>query len=438
MFIMNQKVKNAGDIFFYIGMILITFNQFPFSKFGLGSEKSLSIIPLIFYLLISFLSRKTVFAMRTDKMEFKIIVLILALSFIIGFVRYNDISGFMQSISMWSIYIISLLSFRTYVHNASREKIVKMLKLIYTSFTISLFFAFIEFIYFYISKVGIIYNLLSFILRDGIYLKAERLQFNFGEAGDSGIMIIGLLLPTLLLLKQYGYNFRLSDKIKIGLIFFFSFFSFSNSFFLDILLLIILILIYLGRAARYRRYFIPLVFLVAICASFLVNSVLFQNSRFGKLVNNFDQTSQNETSTSTRFGLWQVSYESMKDYPILGYGWGYFKYAFNRNYMKADVPPFNNEFYNKYNQDALQTYSLYSTALVEGGLVGLVWLCLFLFFRYKKTPTKMKPYFWLFVFNIIQFIPIYSVSYLFGIFLISDEKVTKIKQTNDKECLSYK
>lgn len=38
---------------FYIGVLLITFDGFPFPKYGLGSAKSLSLIPMGIFLIFN-------------------------------------------------------------------------------------------------------------------------------------------------------------------------------------------------------------------------------------------------------------------------------------------------------------------------------------------------------------------------------------------------
>lgn len=137
------------------------------------------------------------------------------------------------------------------------------------------------------------------------------------------------------------------------------------------------------------------------------------------------ETIEKENSAGTRAGLWFVSVEAMKDYPLTGYGWGYFWYAFKNNFYKIGVNINSTEFADILFSKSYQSYSIYSTAIVEGGLVGTIWLLLFLYTRYRETEGFYKPFYFGYLFLLTQIIPIYSVTYMFVLFILTDKRINQ-------------
>lgn len=409
---------------FYIGVLLITFDGFPFPKYGLGSAKSLSLIPMGIFLIFN-LKNVFVALKKTDKIELFLILILLLISALVGMNRYADISGFEQSVSMWACYIIALLSFRLFIFNANRSSIFKMFKLINRSFTISLVFGILECFLIYAGQNTIFSSFLSLFLRDDNYL-GNRLQFNFQEPSSCAIMLLCFYIPTLYSLKKMGYHFSLFDKTKCIMLFVFSIAAFSSMFFLTLLVLTIAYAIYKIIELKRVKYLIY-VFLFTMLLSPLILTWLkgYNDGRVYDMVFSPIETIEKENSAGTRAGLWFVSVEAMKDYPLTGYGWGYFWYAFRNNFHKIGVNINSTEFAGILFSKSYQSYSIYSTAIVEGGLVGTIWLLLLLYSRYRETEGFYKPFYFGYLFILIQIIPIYSITYMFVLFILTDKRINR-------------
>lgn len=432
MFIKRRKI--SVDAFFYLAMYLITFDIFPFHRYGLGSGKALSLYPLIVYL---FLNLAQIKISRYQIIDFSFIVVLLILSFFISVSTFNDITGTMQAVSMWLTYTITILAFSHFVQLADLERIKRMFLCIFRSFYISLFFGMLEVIYFQIYSISFIKNFITLFVRDGMYLEGGRLQFNFGEPGSMGVMIVCLFIPSILFLRKLKYNFSIFDKILILGIFVLSFYSISITYILTILVLLCTYYALYKIKSKVKLFFF-ITFFVGILISFniLINSPFFytmaiqNNSRILKLLLP-SENKQNDDSSLVRTALWDVAVISYKEQPILGYGWGNFRYAFMNNYMKTEIGPLPDEFYAKYDQSGLQSYSIYSTALCEGGIIGIIWLLFFIISRYRKTSVFSKPFFITCLFLCIQCIFIYTIPLLLSILIFSEKRIKKIFDENN-------
>lgn len=429
-----RERKISIDAFFYLAMYLITFDIFPFYRYGLGSGKALSLLPLIVYL---FLKLPQIRISKYQIIDFSFILILLILSFLISMNAFNDITGTMQAVSMWLTYAITILAFSHFIYSADREKIKKMLLCIFRSFYISLFFGLLELFYFHISSFSFIKSFITLFVRDGMYLEGGRLQFNFGEPGSMGTMIVCLFIPSVLFLRKLKYNFSIFDKILILGIFVLSFYSISITY---ILTLIVLSCTYyaLYKIKSKVKLFFFITFFVGILIGFntLINSPFFytmamqNDSRILKLLLP-SENNQNDDSSLVRTALWDIAVISYKERPVLGYGWGNFKYAFMDNYMKTEIGPLPDEFYEKYDQSGLQSYSIYSTALCEGGIIGVIWLLFFIISRYRKTSVFSKPFFITCMFLCIQCIFIYTIPLLLAILIFSEKRIKKIFDENN-------
>lgn len=410
---------------FYLGILLITFDAFPFPKYGLGSAKSLSLLPMGAFLVFN-LKNAIAAVRKTDKVELLLILIILLISALVGIYRYADVSGFEQSVSMWMCYIIALLSFRLFVANASRSKIFKMFKLINNSFTISLIFGILEFSLIFVGQKSLISNFLSLFLRDDTYL-GNRLQFNFQEPSSCAMMLLCLYIPTLYSLKKLGYHFSLFDKAKCILLFVFCMATFSSMFFFSLIVLVIVYAIYKIIELKKIRYLVYVILLMVLISPFIFTWLKgYNDGRIYDMIFSPLETIEKENSAGTRAGLWFVSISAMNDYPLTGYGWGYFLYAFKNNFTKIGVSINSAEFAGILFSKSYQSYSIYSTAIVEGGLVGTIWLLFFLYTRYRETEGFYKPFYFCYLFLLTQIIPIYSVTYMYVLFLLTDKRINRI------------
>lgn len=413
----NKNEIITVDIFFYIGMLLITFDSFPFSRYGLGSGKPLSVVPLIVYIVLKLLieyRNNLKFRVNTIVIMF-IGILILLDSLCQGLFVYDDLSGFLRAINMFAVFYITFLGFELFIKNANRKAIYKMFLYIYKSFSIALFFGIIEIVYFYIIKADFLKEFVLLFVRDDVYLSLSKLQFNFGEAGNTSVMI-GILFPlTLTCLKKMGYSFKTKDKLKIGLIILLSIFSLSLNY---LIISMILIMGYMFiRDNKYKKTkIVGILFLIIICLvlGIIINSGWFytiaskSNLRLLPMLVDRNKIFQ-DGSIQTRLGSSQISLYSFINKPIFGYGWGYYTYAFRENFEKVNNLFKSWELIGDLKFDDLQNFGFIFSLLSEAGVLGISFL-MALMNRIKNAPQIFKPFIIVIIVEMFQNVFVYWIS----------------------------
>ena len=430
-----NRIKNnmiTIDIFFYMGMLLITFDSFPFARYGLGSGKPLSIIPLIIYIVIKTADtyKKKIVVNLNTFLIISLGVLILVDSLCKGVLIYDDLSGFSRAFNMFAAFFVTFWGMELFSQKADRNAILKMFTYIYKSFTIALFFGVLEFVYFYIAKIEIIKEFILLFVRDDIYLSVSKLQFNFGEAGNTGVML-GILFPlTLLCLKRLDYKFTKKDFLKIGSIYFLSIFSLSLNY------LIIILLLAIGKILignqKYKKIKVGLISLLIIsCIIFIgvISSDWFRtmavnsDSRLLPMLADYTKISQ-DGSIQTRLGSTQISLHSFIRKPFLGYGWGYYAYAFRENFDCVNTLFKSWELIGDLKYDDLQNFGFIFSILSEAGILGI---CFFisLIEKKKKCPQYLKPFIAVIIVEMLQNVFIYWISLIVAFYICTSSSIKR-------------
>lgn len=434
---MVKESKFNVDTFFYCGMLLITFDSFPFSRYGLGSNKSLSIIPLMLYIVLKTIQKKN----NIIKISINNLMLIFSGSLLLidsafqGFTKYKNMAGFSRAVNMFAVFYITIFSFEIFIKNATKYSVIKMFKCIFKSFTISLFFGVLELIYFYIVKLQIIHDFILLFVRDQMYLDVRRLQFNFGEAGNTGVMI-GILFPlTIIALKKLGYNFKKREYLKIGLILIISIFSAALNY-LTIICILIISYIILGNGKNQKLHItIIIIFLISL---FIINQILksnwflqyslSSNSRILSILVNFNNIYK-DSSIQTRLGFFQISINSFLKKPITGYGLGYYTYAFRENFNTVNPLLKTWEMIEDLKRTDLQDLGIIFSAISEGGVIGIFFM-ITLFSCFKNTPKFWKPFIIAIIVEMLQNIFIYWISLIIAFCIITNPKIKKMLNNN--------
>ena len=119
--------------FFFLGILLLTFDNFPFGR-------------------------------------------LLGMSLWSGMFRFHDLEQCGHAVNMWISYFIALFSFRIFIFTANRKDVFLMFKLINVSFTISLMFGLLEFVFFYVVHLEFIKSFLCLFLRDDVFFDVMRIH----------------------------------------------------------------------------------------------------------------------------------------------------------------------------------------------------------------------------------------------------------------------
>lgn len=110
-----------------------------------------------------------------------------------------------------------------------------------------------------------------------------------------------------------------------------------------------------------------------VCVGFLVGTILFvggflviKDSSFvrdNEVLNRFSSISLEETTTKSRFMIWDMAWQGAKEKPILGWGQENFNYVFNKYYNPK-----------MYGQEEWfdRTHNVFMDWLIAGGFLGLI------------------------------------------------------------------
>ena len=421
----SLKDKN---FWFYVGLLLITISCFPFNNYGLGSAKAISIFPFIIYLL-GLLFRKVFSLSRNAFFELFWVVLLLFVSYVICIVRNLTFVGFNAAISMWVTYFVSILSVLNFIKSAEKKEIILMFRCILKSFKIALIFGLVEMFYFYIAKIDLLSKILSLFLRDEVFLGQNRLQFSFGEPSEAGLFVCCLLIPTIFALRRLGYKFTSNDKISIILIFaLITFFSRSSTYYVLLGTLVMTYFFISSKKKVYIKVFLISIAVLAYTSISMINlnSIANRNNiRILKLFTNKEDAMKGDGSSAVRTGLWIIAIDMFRNNVVCGVGWGNFGESFDQYYQSLDDIYKNSEMHSKLGDKTQQSYSIVSTSLAEGGLLGLVWLLLLLGrIRYRGDYSKyFAP---TFLVAIMQNMFIYVPGLILVYVLLSNKKINNL------------
>lgn len=426
-----SRIHNSSHFLFYLGMILITFNIFPFQDYGLGASKALSMIPLILYDIQKLFEKKYILPSSFVK-EIIIIIMLILISSFIGVFVLDSLDGTSTAISMWGSYVIIFFAFNTFISQADGYDVKLMLECIFFSFKISFVFGVLEVIQFTIFNDETILEIIRLFVRDDVYLRQGRLQFNFGEPGDAGTIIVLLLIPVVYFLKKNDYKFSKFEIIVIiGIFLMEAFFSKSGSYVsLLIVFLVAFLIIKLANLRKKMIFFIPFMLTIVIILFFISqvdwSTIAHDNDvRLLKLATERSDAFAGDNSSGVRFGMWVISFEVWKNHYLLGTGVGNFGYFFKEGIQVLDLVYFNSEMFDKMDMNLQQTYSVISTALVEGGILGCVWLILF----FKKIQWKDKTMLYFippFLVSLLQNMVIYQPVFCLVYFMLSNKKIIRL------------
>ncbi len=139
-------------------------------------------------------------------------------------------------------------------------------------------------------------------------------------------LYLGFALFYLISVPKNMLGYNLPVRVVLCIIFFGTLFlSSSKAGILSFVLITFLYLFYLLIKKRSIRYlYLLFALFVAICTMLVVNPTLYD--RFSNISSSFDrvffQKEQIYESTGIRLNLWELSFEAIKDAPILGHGTG--------------------------------------------------------------------------------------------------------------------
>ena len=421
------------DSLFYWGCLLITFTSFPLHKYGLGGDKSLSLLPFLGYIIIVSLQRKKLYLNKTGKKLIGLTLIMLIVSCTMCIFKYSFFQGFNMALGTWGGFIINIGSFMTFMYNADRRKVYNMLRCLFLSFWFSFIFCLVEVLYF-ITDIQLLRTLLLPFLRDDVFLSVKHLQLNFCEAGDAGQLIPCLFILIIWSLKRMDHPFSICQKgMVLFILFSMLLFSGSASFVIVCLLIILLFVdVYMDKYKLYR-IIKPLFLIFIIGSGSIIISTVYESmadwngpmGRVAALIYNPEVAFDSDLSSACRIGMWFVSTEIFFNNFIFGTGLGNFGLLFP-NYIN-NIPIFLQvpEIMLKAHDPLQMSYSIFSTMLAEGGLLGIIWLCYFIKPLFAGIKN-MRPFALVFLVIAMQQMVVFSSAFIMIWLLLTEPKVQNI------------
>lgn len=375
---------------FYLALLFLPFDSFPFNLYGLGSNKPLSLYIFILFFLVNIDKVLKIKLYKEDFCFFLCIPIMCLISYFKAkYIFYSD-SGVTTFVNNMIGFIAIYLSFTIAIHNTkSKSELDRYIRIIIIGYSISFFIGILEilFMYFNITSIS---EILKYIIRDTNYLTEKRLHFSFGEPSYIGQHLFLVLMPILYYKNRFSDK-KSSNKYRIFLYAFImlSIFSISSQLIIDFIVFFAVVIL-INKSFKQKIVYIlaSIIILLSINNLFINNNYFhIKSPYYSRIVSNIQSIKgdndnmdvvNNDQSIRVRYDLSAVSYKAIKDNILSGYGFGNFIFAY-RNYIN-DVDPlfYNNEELTKiYYSDYKFQYNFYLFILSDGGIIGVAWILLF-------------------------------------------------------------
>lgn len=369
----------------YIAFLLLPFANFPFSKYGLGSDRPLSVILFaVFFLLnVDIIFKKCLYIQELK--IYGILFIAYIISFLYAILEYNgDMSGFITQINLLLTFIPVVESIILFLKFGNKSDVENVVRYTIIGYFIMFIIGLLQFlsIYFNFHYLDGIYNYVTGDIR--WFLKEGRIQFLLGEPSDFICHFACVILPLKKLLpnkqqKKYNYFILLYGFLGI--------FTFSITYYIAIFVYFVAKIFDVNKSIKKNilKLFVTIaggIILILILNSHILRS--FGNDfliRLDSIYHNFIngnttiESLVGDMSLSTRITLLLVGIMGLVTKPLFGYGFGYGLYAYRQLVEKINPTwKLNMELYYKYMKKTLYIGGFYTNTICTLGVLGLILL----------------------------------------------------------------
>lgn len=385
---MRKDKIDLKNWMFLFGMFLITVDGWKYGWFGIQKYNPLAEIPLLLFLLIACIEKKSIVI---DK---RIIVeLVLAFSMVIySFYLYEKnnypIKGFINGVNLFAFYYLMFFAIRVYLYDITKAKLCKMLRSIMKSYNIALIVGGIQ-------LFNIVFHEFSWY-RKFILLFTEntndistRVRFTFSEPASAIYFMIFLYITVLILLKKLDYHFTFKDKIQMALVTCGTLLTLSINVYITIVCLCVCYMLY---KHKYKAiiYCIGVFFIgYGLLVPTGVINFFIRNERILSLIKNPLALFMMDNSIKTRICYYYVMFESLKKHLFFGYGWNYYIQAMRDAAVSIPSNIITSEYiYRIENASIFVSYEAIFCSITCGGIIGGIWLLYILATRFVFSGIK--------------------------------------------------
>jgi len=326
-----------------------------------------------------------ILAIREEKYRPKFSWIFVGVSFLVMVMFFADLLGVNPLKSFWSNYermegwvtILHLLGYFVVIANFfDIEKIWK--RFFNTSLVVSVG----------VSFYGIFQMLGWLSASQGV----SRLDVTFGNSAYLAIYMIFHIFLALFLLVRWQKWGGWEGYFYGGVIFLNTYILYrtaTRGAILGFIAAILLISFLMIIGEKKKTIFKKLSWGILLGTLILIGGFIsFKNSNFIKnndILNRFATISLEEKTTKSRFMIWEMAWQGVKEKPLLGWGQENFNYVFNQNYNPK-----------MYGQEEWfdRTHNVFLDWLIAGGFLGLLsYLSLFVVLLYYLWGKKNKDSF---------------------------------------------
>lgn len=384
----------------YMSFLLLPVSNFPFSRYGLGSDRPIS---AILFLILFLLNIDIILKKCINKSELKILgILIIAylITAVLALFKYHgDLSGVVKEVNLLFAFIpaveclILILKF-----GDEKEKNI-IIRCIVIGYSVMFVIGLLQLcsVYLGLKTIDNFYKYLTGDIR--WFLNEGRIQFILAEPSEFVSHYAFILLPLKRLIsKENRKKFRIF-LIAYGIM---GIFTFSVTYYVGI------IAYFIGRIFDKRKVTIKTIAAVVTIIIGFIILVIILNSHILRSTGNLFlvrvdtiyqhfvtgtlsmRTISGDMSFSTRMSLLSIGLRAFIENPILGYGFGYGIYGFRELIPVVNSHwSLNSELVHIYERSYVYLGGFYTNTIGCMGILGIV-LLYFIFKPYIKAKIDIS------------------------------------------------
>ena len=371
------------EIFFYIGLALLPFENFYFApSAGWGT-----ISPLFF--LVYILSNYKILLNHIIKYWkiFAFFFVAVILGSITAFFYKTPVKSYIDSFVPLVLGATTLLTISIY--RAKEKSLRKVVNILVISYSICIVIGLFEFFAVKLDNYPVV-NFIKDISKRN-YIGLGRVQFFFTEPSFVSMHLFGVLLPLYWITRR-------KDLLFVLLLFITAAIGLQTGVRVIVDIFVVAILYFIFVILRHNKAkFIPFILLILSLGSVFAYT---SNDRVKQIANDGVYA---DGSLATRFFRMQssvIGYQNTFPAPIIGYGLGNSMYPIRSGYDEA-LEQYDNDYVKEVNElgginesDDAASYSLYTRFISEFGLILTIIAILYLF---NITDRSTFPHKWLYL-----------------------------------------
>lgn len=370
-----------ATILIYVSFLLLPLEDFPFEKYGIWSNHSVS---LLFMLLFFIINIDKIRIRRKNMKLIGLFAIVFLISFLFSVFKYNaDFTGCLKELNSMITFIPYTFGMYLFYRNSSYLQKKRLISATVIGY-IGMFLVGILQLLTNVMGSNALNDIWGYLIEDPRWLVEEgRLQFTLSEPSYFTYHFFCIILP---LKKLVSDNYKKMYNIFLIMYSILGLFTFSSLYYICLIIYIVT-KIFDNKENNIKKYLGICTIIICIVAVFIMlDSHLLKLTgnvyliRFDDLYHRIAQNQFSfdniggDMSLSTRTTLLAIGILGFLRHPILGYGFGYGLEAYKD--LISTVNPWwskNSELMAMYSQrDYIFLGGIYTNLLCGAGIIGLI------------------------------------------------------------------